>query len=201
MKRANRLALPEPMDAPDALLEDRRVPRQVHVDHGHRVLEVQADAAGVEELRREGFQTTWAVSARPEPDEPLGAVVQDDLAVAGPEASAQDRPRLAAALEPAEDELDVLAGAEQVRREVWTTAVVVAGGRAADRAAIGAAGLGIGDQVVGEDRLRTGVPETEPLFAAELPPQFPLPHLDGQVGRLVNARECSSRCRHIGLRP
>ena len=43
----HRLLLPQPMHPADALLQHRRVPGQIHVDHHVGVLQVQPDAAGV----------------------------------------------------------------------------------------------------------------------------------------------------------
>ncbi len=120
------------------------------------VIELPGDQAS--KLRRRRFGEAQSHAA-------LGTVLEEQLALLGLVAIAKDLPRAAGAIEPAEDELDVLAGAEGVGGKVGAGAEILGGGVAADDDAIGAFGFGIGDIKVGKDGVVAGVVQNECLLA------------------------------------
>ena len=116
---------------------------------------------------------------------PLGPKADVNLREGRMEPGCQLLPRLAVVFQLPERELDVLARAQRVDREIGARAVVVAQSRTADRHPVGPLCLGIGHLKFGEDRLPADVLDLELLFPAELPPQRHLPCLDRHLFRLA----------------
>ena len=116
-------------------------------------------------------------------------IVEPDLAVLGLETARQRG--LAAALlgQAGERELDVLAGAQVVGREVGAAAEVAAQRAAADGHAVARAALRVVHAEVGEHRFVPQVLQLEGLFAAELAAQGGLPVGGLQTRRAARARQ------------
>src|SRR5207302_705704 len=106
---------------------------------------------------------------------PLRAIVNEDLAEGRLIAGLEGGFAAALGFEPAERELDVLAGAQVVGGEVAAGAEVGAQLATADEDAIRALRLRIGDLEFGKDRMVAEVLELERLLAAELASQLDLP--------------------------
>jgi hypothetical protein len=116
-------------------------------------------------------------------------VVQPYLAVRGLESACERLLAAAPLLEPPERELDVLAGAEVIRREVRAGAEVLPRRAAADGHPIARAALGIVDAKIGEDRIASEILEAELLLAPELAAQRGLPVRGLQIQRAPCSRQ------------
>ena len=175
--------------APELVVETRSL-RKERLERRKGVRPEQAVRSEVRRSQR--GQCSRAGQARSKSDFALRAVLKHDFTVRRLEAALQHRPRAPAALEPAQHELDVLAGAQGVRTEVGTGAVVVAQRRATDRHAVHAAALRIGDLEVREDRFGSDVRQAKQLLAPVLTAQGDLPFLECHVDGLVLARKTTA---------
>ena len=149
----------------------------------------QQPLLGVEVLRRQPGQFGGAILAGAKPHFAPRAVLNVDFAVVRTEAGLERRLAAAPLSQPAEHELDVLAGSERAGGEVGAGAKIVAQLGPANGDAIRVLAFGIGDFELGEDRLAADVPPGKLLIAAKLPPQFPLPRFQRHPGRLMQPRQ------------
>ena len=120
---------------------------------------------------------------------PRAGVVEPDLAVFGLEAARQRGLAATPLGQLGQRELDVLAGAQVVGREVGAAAEVAAQRVAADGHAVVRAALRVVHAEVGEHRLVAQVLQLESLLAAELAAQRGLPVGDSEPGRAAGARQ------------
>ena len=119
----------------------------------------------------------------------LGPVAQKQLAVVGLETALQRRPAPAPALQFAEHEFDVLAGAQQIARKVRAGTVIITEAGAANGDAIAAAAGRVVDRELGKHRVIAQVLHREVLFAPVLAAQRHLPLASLHILGLAGARD------------
>jgi hypothetical protein len=163
--------------------------REEVIQFAEALLRQHAAARGVEEPRSRFRHGRRAVRSGTEVHRARAVVAQVDLGKRRTPPPGESGLRPTLLLQPGEDELDVLAGAEFVGGVVRARAVVVAGIEAAYRHAVAGLRLRVANAKLREERLTAAVFQHERLFAPELTPQRALPVGGGKIDRPMGARE------------